>query len=150
MKRKNITAAIIFCITAISSPAQALESIASITQFEGNLETCLKDKKEPIDCVNTLIKKHHEQGQSHAAQIENLTNIIKQWMGNEAVVALHLVKSTDFGSVIFRRIYLIEDSAGKLMMANITYQKTIGILQLRDVQFTNQSESLNKLFENDY
>ena len=150
MKCKNITAAIILYIAAISNPAQALEPIASIAQFEGNLETCLKDKKEPITCVNTLIKKHHEQGQSHATQIENLTNIIKQWMGNETVVALHLVKSIDFGKVIFRRIYLIEDSAGKLMMANITYQKTKGTLQLRDVQFTNQSESLDKLFENNY
>lgn len=150
MKHNNITVAIILCIAAIASSAQALEPIASIAQFEGNLETCLKDKKEPITCVNTLIKKHHEQGQSHAAQIENLTNIIKQWMGNETVVALHLVKSTDFGSVIFRRVYLIEDSAGKLMMANITYQKTKGTLQLRDVQLTNQSESLDKLFENNY
>ena len=69
MKCKNITAAIILCIAAISSSAQALEPIVSFAQFEGNLETCLKDKKEPITCVNTLIKKHHEQGQSHAAQI---------------------------------------------------------------------------------
>jgi len=150
MKPNKISAAIVAYLIVVSNPANALEPIASIPQFEKNMETCLKDDKARAACLNALIIKHHEQGQSYAAQIEDLTNIVKQWVGNEKVAAFHLVKSTDFGSVIFRRVYLIEDSTGRLMMANITYQKTKGILQLRDVQFTNKSESLEKLFENNY
>lgn len=138
------------CLATISSTANALEPIVSIPQFEKNMEACLKEDKAPIACLNTLLKKHHPQGESGATEIEGLTNIVKQWLGNESVAALHLVKSIDFGKVIFRRIYLIEDSAGKLMIANITYEKTKGFLHLRDVQFTNKSESFDKLFENNY
>lgn len=150
MLRHYMITAMAICLAAVSGMVNALEPIASITQFEKNMETCLKEDKAPITCLNALITKHHEQGLVYANQIEDLTNIVKQWLGEKSVVELHLVKSTDFGNVIFRRVYLIEDSIGRLMMANITYQKTKGILQLRDVQFTNKSESLDRLFENNY
>lgn len=149
MKHKNLTIAFTMYLATIASSASALEPIANIPQFEKNMEACLKEDKAPIACLNTLLKKHHPQGETSATELEGLTNIVKQWLGGEGAVALHLVKSVDFGKVIFRRIYLIEDSAGKLMIANITYEKTKGILHLRDVQFTNQSASFDKLFENE-
>ncbi len=149
MKHKNITIIIAIYLAAIASSASALEPIASIPQFEKGMEACLKEDKAPIACLNTLLKKHHPQGESNSSELEGLTNLVKQWLGGESAVALHLVKSVDFGKVIFRRIYLIEDSAGKLMIANITYEKTKGILHLRDVQFTNHSASFDKLFDNE-
>ena len=36
------------------------------------------------------------------------------------------------------------------MIANMTYQKTKGFLHLRDVQFTNKTETFDKLFENEF
>jgi hypothetical protein len=71
--------------------------------------------------------------------------MIKQWLDKETVFQVHPIATDKRGEIYEKRIYLIEDSSGNLMMLSITLLKRLGDWYVWKFQISSTQDTIESL-----
>jgi hypothetical protein len=104
----------------------AAESVPNPDALEKELLACITDKVLNGKCAENYLGKRvlpgNEKLVTTAAQLDGM---LKQWLATETIFKVHPISVDKRGGIFEKRVYLIEDSSGSLMMMNVSLLKRL-------------------------
>lgn len=122
--------------------ASADQPLESVDAFEGAITRCLTTSPAPAGCFEAHMRGRFPPGNERLdGMVSQLHDLFRQWIGKDKVFAVHAVKTVKLGAFAERRVYLIEDTTGSLMMLDAAFIRRLGKLYLLKFNLTStQSE----------
>lgn len=136
----------LFLFLAIfSSNHLQAEPIKNIKDFQSKIEKCVSNS-EPSKCLNKLLAGKFPPGNEEMdVRIQQVTNLLEQWLAGSSVYKVHFIKNKPVGEIADNRYYAIESSTGGFMLMEIQYVWILGNPYLLTFNVSSTSEDMNIL-----
>ncbi len=122
--RPFVALGLLFLLAPVAWADQPLESVDA---FEAGMTKCLASSSTPASCFEAQLGGHFPPGNERLNQIvSQAADLFQKWLGRDKVYAVHAVKVSKLGTYAERRVYLIEDTTGSLMMLDTSFVHRIG------------------------
>ena len=126
--------------------AAAGEPIANLDSFEKELKTCLGKDAKKAKCIATILAPRTvPSDQTFQAGASQLDDLLQKWLADDAVFAVHDVDRRQWAGIIEKRMYLIEDTTGSLMLFTVTYRNMLGKWYVANCNLSSKPETLKEL-----
>lgn len=132
---------LILLISLISTSAPANQSHPS-KQFNAILSSCLPGGRKEDNCLNdTLLKFTKNEGLRK--KLPNMINgLFDQIIGKKEVFEVHPVLTKTLGDFIVEESIIIENNTSGLSLLRVTFTKSLGVWQIRNVNITSVNERI--------
>lgn len=115
-------AAVLLCSTSFAG-----EPIGNIEQFERDVTQCISNAPKTPGCFEAFANKNILPGNEKVIQAtKQLDELFGRWLNKDKVFAIHPITVTSTGDLFQRRMYMIEDTSGNLMIFNYSIIKRLG------------------------
>lgn len=143
---KNVFVVIVLVLT--SPHAIGSEFFQSPDALEEEVRTCLMKNVKPPKCMESVLAKRILPGNDQLAPITvQMDQLLQQWLANESVYALHLMRSKKSGDIFEKRTYLIEDTSGGLMTFHLSMLKRLGKWYVLQFNISSTSDKVNAVLQ---
>jgi hypothetical protein len=123
MKMTLLLLSTIFLATSV----YASEPLANPDALEGELTACLLKNKKTSNCMETIIGKRILPGNDQLVPIaKQMDELLQKWLAGKSVYAIHPIRTNKAGDIYEKRIYMIEDTSGALMVFDVATLKRLG------------------------
>ena len=144
---KNLFALVLLIAGGV---AAAGEPIANLESFEKELTTCLVRDVKKAKCITTILSPRTvPNDQSFQAGASQLDDMFQKWLAEDTVFAVHHVERRQWAGIIDKRLYLIEDTTGALMLFTVTFRNVLGKWYVSNCNLSSKPEALEKLMDED-
>lgn len=109
-----------------AAPPRA-QPIESVDAFEASMTRCLATDPAPASCFDATVAGHFPPGNDKVEELlPQISDLFAKWLGKDRVFAVHPIKVSKAGNFAQRRVYLVEDSAGNIMMLETSFVRRLG------------------------
>jgi hypothetical protein len=135
---------------AISFPISsiAIEPIKSFDSLEKEYTSCLMKDAKKLKCTENILNgrmpSSSNQQEPMSVQLEQL---FAKWLDKENVFAIHKIKTVTTGEIFERREYIIEDTSGSIMFAEISLIKRLDKWYIYEFNLSSKREKLESALE---
>ena len=125
------------------TPIARADSLESPDAFEAALSKCLMTSTAPAACFEKHLGAKFPPGNEELATVvTQVAEFFKQWLAKDKVFAVHPVKTIRLGAYAERRIYLIEDTTGQIIMFDTSFVRRLGDWHVLKFNLTSKSEGI--------
>jgi len=131
---------------SIPGAASADQPLESPDAFEAAVTRCLLTNAAPSSCFDAHLRGHFPPGNEKLNEVVGqLRGLFEKWLGKDKVFAFHSVKRLTLGTYAERRVYLVEDSSGAIMMLDTTFSRMVGKWYLRKFNLSSTKDEIKSV-----
>lgn len=143
---KPVIPAALLCLAFAPVASAASQPLESVDAFEAAITKCLATNPAPATCFETHMKGHFPPGNEAVDElVGQLRGLLLQWLDKDKVFAVHAVRATKLANYAERRVYLIEDTTGSIMMFDTTLVRRVGKWYVLRYNLTSKKDEIKSV-----
>ncbi len=137
-------------IFAMSFPLSsiAIEPIKSFDSLEKEYTSCLMKDAKKLKCTENILNGRMPPNPNQQEPLSvQLEQVLVKWLDKETVFAIHKIKTVTTGELFERRDYIIEDTSGSFMLAEISLIKRLDKWYIYEFNLSSKRSELESALE---
>jgi hypothetical protein len=130
---------------ATAGTASAGDPVPDLDVFEKDIQACLFKDAKTGNCMKTLLGPRILPGNDNLASVAGqLDDLLVKWLAEDKIYAMHVLGRRAVGGIYERRLYLLEDTSGALMLFELAFLKRLGKWYVLKFNLDSNSDAIKK------
>lgn len=139
----QLAAALLLLLTGIAAAGEPVQNLDSL---EKEIESCLLKQAKTGKCMQNLLGGRILPGNDELASVAGqMDELMVKWLAEDTIYAMHPISRKPIGSIYEKRLYVLEDTSGALMMFELAFLKRLGKWYVLKFNVNSRTEALEKL-----
>jgi hypothetical protein len=141
----NVRTLLVMLSMAVAGMASAGEPVPNLDAFEKDIQACLFKDAKTGNCMKTLLGTRILPGNDNLASVAGqLDDLLVKWLADDKIFAMHVLGRKATGDIYDRRVYMLEDTSGALMLFELAFLKRLGKWYVLKFNLDSNSDAIKK------
>jgi hypothetical protein len=140
---KYLVAALLIAFPVITFAGEPVQDIDALVK---EIESCLLKDAKAGHCMEKSLGGRILPGNDELAKVAaQMDELLVTWLQTDKVYALHPISRKPLGDIFERRVYVIEDTSGALMLFELAFLKRLGKWYVLKFNVNSKTDDLKSL-----
>lgn len=132
-------------LMVVAGSAIAGDPVPNLDTFEKDIQACLFKDAKTGNCMKTLLGTRILPGNDNLASVAGqLDDLLVKWLAEDKIFAMHVLGRKAVGDIYDRRVYMLEDTSGALMLFELAFLKRLGKWYVLKFNLDSNSDAIKK------
>jgi hypothetical protein len=142
---RYLAAALLISFTGIAAAGQPVQNLDAL---EKDIESCLLKEAKTAKCMESILGSRILPGNDELASVAGqMDQLVVKWLATDTVFAMHPISRKPVGGIYEKRVYVLEDTSGALMLLELAFLKRLGKWYVLKFNVNSKTEALEDLLK---